>query len=727
MRHLSKSKLVLSTTVLSAGFAGTAIAQQGGLDCAFGQNLGFHQLSNIPRSVAIDGSSLYFGNDSGIIAFGMTDPLNPVELSSLASSSVRLLTPIGDELFISTGLGGATLGIVDISNPASISMTSTFAIPGLDQIASIARSGDTLLVRTHNDDIVVLDVSDLSNPSLVTTLNIGSNLRAIEVDGDRLYMCSNGGGTSVFDIHDITNPILLGNFGHADASGIQLEGQIAFVLDLDYGFRVYDITDLGSVIEIAAVEIDKPHPFWELRISRHTLIGDQYYIQDIGLPNTRTFVYDVQDPSSPFKSGDFESPYGLTEQSSRGGAFGEDYAILTNITPERGFEVFGVDKAYLNAGGETIYTDGVINADGYLFRNRESGIPARHSIDTYDISNPQNPVVIGEFNAQYLSTGALHIYGDYLLRVQGGQEVQVIDASNPVSLTQVASIPIGDGLPFQGGSITIGDQDLVATWRTEFGIIQFADFSDPTSPAYIGEYDFGSGDANQIKNVEIHNGLAFVALGSNEIALLDISDAINPFEVGRITDPQIFSASVAFDSTDSFLYVGSGGLVLVYSLANPSSPFLVGTYDFGSGGSASQSNFRVQGEHLFMSNPRGPGSTMPNYDRLPYFVALDISDPSMISVAGGYTPPFLPFPIAQHINGMMYLSKSNYTIPVALEFGCETCVADLNGDGVLDFFDVSAFLNAYNSADPQADLNGDGILNFFDVSAFLNEYNNGCP
>lgn len=727
MRYLYNPKLALLATVLCAGFNGTAIAQQGGLDCAFGQNLGFHELSNIPRSVAIDGSSLYIGNDSGIIAFDMTDPHNPVELSSLAHSSVRLMTPIGDELYISTGLGGATLGIVDISNPASISLTSTFAIPGLDQIASIARSGDTLLVRTYNDDIVVLDVSDLSNPSLVTTLTIGNNLRAVEVDGDRLYMCSNGGGTSVFDIHDVTNPTLLGSFGHADASGIQLDGQIAYVLDLDYGFRVYDITDLGSVIEIAAVEIEKPHPFWDLSISRHSLIGDQYYIQDSGSTSTRTFVYDAQDPSSPFKSGDFESPYGLTEQSSRGGAFGEDYAVLTNATPERGFEVFAVDKAYLNPGGETIYTAGVINSDGYLFRDREWGFPRRHSVDTYDISDPQNPVVIGEFNAGYASAGALYAYGDYLLRVEGGQEIQVINASNPVSLTQVASIPIGDGLPFQGGSITIGDQDLVATWRTEFGKIQFADFSAPTSPAYIGEYDFGSGDANQIKNVEIHNGLAFVVLGSREIALLDISDTSNPFELGRIIDPQITSFNIAIDSTDSFLYVGSGGLVLVYSLADPSAPLFVGSYDFGSGGSASQSNFRVQGEYLFMSNPSGPGSTMPNYDRLPYFVALDISDPSMISVAGGYTPAFLPFPIAQHINGMMYLSESNYTIPVAIEFGCETCVADLNGDGVLDFFDVSAFLNAYNSADPLADLNDDGILNFFDVSAFLNEYNNGCP
>ncbi len=56
-----------------------------------------------------------------------------------------------------------------------------------------------------------------------------------------------------------------------------------------------------------------------------------------------------------------------------------------------------------------------------------------------------------------------------------------------------------------------------------------------------------------------------------------------------------------------------------------------------------------------------------------------------------------------------------------------TCVADFTGDGVLDFFDVSAFINAYNAMDPAADLNDDGVWDFFDVSAFINAYNLGCP
>lgn len=48
--------------------------------------------------------------------------------------------------------------------------------------------------------------------------------------------------------------------------------------------------------------------------------------------------------------------------------------------------------------------------------------------------------------------------------------------------------------------------------------------------------------------------------------------------------------------------------------------------------------------------------------------------------------------------------------------------------GALNFFDVSAFLNAYNAMDPAADLAEPfGVFNFFDVSAFITSIGRGCP
>lgn len=65
------------------------------------------------------------------------------------------------------------------------------------------------------------------------------------------------------------------------------------------------------------------------------------------------------------------------------------------------------------------------------------------------------------------------------------------------------------------------------------------------------------------------------------------------------------------------------------------------------------------------------------------------------------------------IAGDQFLNLSNPAGP--------TCAPDLNGDGALDFFDVSFFLS--NSVD----YNGDTTFDFFDVSQFLQEFGLGCP
>ncbi len=58
--------------------------------------------------------------------------------------------------------------------------------------------------------------------------------------------------------------------------------------------------------------------------------------------------------------------------------------------------------------------------------------------------------------------------------------------------------------------------------------------------------------------------------------------------------------------------------------------------------------------------------------------------------------------------------------------GTAVCLADVNNDGVLNFFDVSKFLSDFAASDPAADFTGDGLFNFFDVSVFLANFSGGC-
>lgn len=77
--------------------------------------------------------------------------------------------------------------------------------------------------------------------------------------------------------------------------------------------------------------------------------------------------------------------------------------------------------------------------------------------------------------------------------------------------------------------------------------------------------------------------------------------------------------------------------------------------------------------------------------------------------------------------GLGYTPTSAFEHQLFGPGGVVCCCVDINQDGSLNFFDISAFLEAFSAQDPIADFNFDGAFNFFDISAFLGEFAAGCP
>ncbi|MBL4697755.1 MAG: hypothetical protein JKX70_02870 [Phycisphaerales bacterium] len=69
-------------------------------------------------------------------------------------------------------------------------------------------------------------------------------------------------------------------------------------------------------------------------------------------------------------------------------------------------------------------------------------------------------------------------------------------------------------------------------------------------------------------------------------------------------------------------------------------------------------------------------------------------------------------------NNFMSESRS-YTV------GSCSLLADFTDDGVLNFFDLSVFIDLFNNQRPEADFNNDGQFNFFDISIFIGAMTSG--
>jgi 6-phosphogluconolactonase (cycloisomerase 2 family) len=78
--------------------------------------------------------------------------------------------------------------------------------------------------------------------------------------------------------------------------------------------------------------------------------------------------------------------------------------------------------------------------------------------------------------------------------------------------------------------------------------------------------------------------------------------------------------------------------------------------------------------------------------------------------------------------GTPFLTQGISPNDIAAWPGAAGCPADLTGEGDLNFFDLAAYLDLFNTQDPAADLAPPaGVFNFFDLAAYLDLYNTGCP
>lgn len=120
----------------------------------------------------------------------------------------------------------------------------------------------------------------------------------------------------------------------------------------------------------------------------------------------------------------------------------------------------------------------------------------------------------------------------------------------------------------------------------------------------------------------------------------------------------------------------------------------------------------------------------------------------LVDLGGGFTPQigdeFTVLTALDGIDGLFAvvskstLNGSDYHWEVDYEpnavvlrlasVGPAVCDADLNADGLLNFFDVAVYTAMYNDQNAGADYAAPwGTLNFFDVAAYMNAYQNGCP
>ena len=205
------------------------------------------------RGFDASGTTLFVNNYTEIISFNFTDVDNPVELDRLNVTEVgESLTFIDNYIYICTSTN--QLKIVNATNPSNLDLISSFDL-GEYYAQSYFVEGNVLYTsglnstrtaspeRTHRAHVKSIDISDKTNPSLLSDIFIdGINGVGIAIHDNKLFSGACAEGIIVIDITNSSSLQAIGFYD--DYQDIYCEG------DKHYAMypKLYEDATLGNLL-----------------------------------------------------------------------------------------------------------------------------------------------------------------------------------------------------------------------------------------------------------------------------------------------------------------------------------------------------------------------------------------------------------------------------------------------------------------------------------------------
>ena len=289
--------------------------------------------------VSSTGASLLSVLTNGNVGIGTSTPTQKLSvvgnISNLidASTTISLVvtTSVGSNVhavFVSgkyaytVNQGGATLAIIDVSNPASPSLIATTSVGS--NIQSVYVSGRYAYITDTAGSLRILDVSTPATPRSISSVTLGTQPVSVYVSGAYAYVANSGSNNiSVVDVSNPLAPVQIATTTVGTApNSIYVSGRYAYVANF-----------LGTSISI----VDISNPLLPTQVSTVT-VGTQprniyvsgRYAYTVNDSAGNMSIINIANPTSPSVSATLSvgaTPYSIYVSGR--------YAYITNSSLDR--------------------------------------------------------------------------------------------------------------------------------------------------------------------------------------------------------------------------------------------------------------------------------------------------------------------------------------------------------------------------------------------------------
>ncbi len=539
----------------------------------------------------IIGETLLLGSNDGLNLVSISDPGSPRLLKTyLPGRSVVDLHYSNGKLFVSCG----RLGLVIMTLKQGRLIIESEIWTGDTTTTSYFHAGH-LYVNTYSGGLKVYVLNEFMAPRQIGQFDVGSIIRGMALYGERLFLYDRSGNLSLYDC---SNPAILKRIDQvrfkSSVRAVLIKNEKLYVA-LPDSFRVFELDQPDQLNRLDQLKL---YQTWDDFGSIMSLIEGQHHLylidRSVGL---RIFDLRAQTLSDPkafaeglqtltengeylYVTGSLEglltidrrhlrSRQLVTWISSTPGV--SDGIVLDNLFylsfRQAGFGgVAFVDKQQ----GRANYFDNapkpstsLARYQNFLFVNQEDA-----GIRVFDISVRTSPQFIADW-PDYAANRLL-VINDYLISYSlrtGLRVTAVADIGAASVVEEMAAPQILGMVAVNDHLICVSyDQGLLIYRVHANGKLEQVSYLRPPFPAQ--EFD-------QQVDIDVHEGLAYIANGRSGLLIVDIKDPTRPQLISTIALPG-YSKGVRFHENLAYLVTLRDGVHIV-DVADPVQPLMVGT------------------------------------------------------------------------------------------------------------------------------------------------------
>lgn len=731
--------LLTSAALLLALNSGLAQARTPGLDCVLGQVVAVSEpLADAIggfRSVDSSGDLIAATTQAGSLVLYRVGPGNQIEqlYQSDVSLQARQVAIDGSLLCVSVGAENRIVTI-DVTNPAApvtqgeltgINLANPNVLGGLKN--SMFVTGDLMCVVSANG-LRVVDLSEPTDPAVIGVAAVSMNPAGVLVRDGMAYVADYSVGLRMFDVSNPSTPVQAGTTAGLSAFAVALHGEYAFLSGGIFGGSV-------TVIDVSAPAVPTVVRTVQVGASAGYMSTENVLLHvslDRGVA-----TFDLADPTDPVLLRRLDSP-ALTGTIDGMVLAGETVCVaggqtLLALRGDSGVSL-PAPTQYIPTPGSPLRTISSVAGHGTTMYVADR---FGRKVQALDLSGTGDPVLIGEIAVG--SSDLLEVeVGDSVafVRSQSGL-IYAVDVADPAQMSIIGSWTD----PSQAAVLDMSVVGHVMTNAVGLGGISVLDVSSPGSPVQVASFVPAPG--RRFHKVVQNGSLAAVAgylqtpgADSDQISLIDLTSPESPsVKSAWISRSEI--AAISFASSGSLLVVAesssnesefsTNASVAVLDVADPNGAVLADRLYFpvpsGSFWSSDLRSMAVAGDRIYVA-----GMLSGFMDSTAGMTVVELgSDGVLGRHASSHAPGMVN---GVRVAGDRVAMASSMGLSIFDRGGCpEICTADLSEPfGVLNFFDISAYLSLYVAQDPAADLAAPfGVWNFFDLSAYMDAYNAGCP